>query len=160
MSITTRKALLSDADALSDLSMRSKQSNGYDDAFMEACRDELTVREEDFRTTDYWVAVEDGICGMVGLMPDADGKAAEICALFIDPDHQRKGIGQMLWDLVVKDAKARGLASLYLYADPGAIAFYEAQGLETIGQEPSGSIPGRTLPHMELKLVPDLKVSD
>jgi N-acetylglutamate synthase-like GNAT family acetyltransferase len=152
MSITTRKARLSDAETLSDLSMRSKQSNGYDDAFMEACRDELTVREEDFQTTEYWVAVEDGICGMVGLTPDADGKAAEVCGLFIDPDHQRKGIGQMLWDIVVKDASKRGLTSLYLDADPAAVPFYEALGLKTIRQEPSGSIPGRFLPHMELRL--------
>jgi hypothetical protein len=58
----------------------------------------------------------------------------------------------MLWDIVVKDASKRGLTSLYLDADPAAVPFYEALGLKTIRQEPSGSIPGRFLPHMELRL--------
>ena len=38
-----RRAVAGDANALSDLSFRSKASNGYDADFMDACREELAV---------------------------------------------------------------------------------------------------------------------
>ena len=47
--IRIRRALETEGAALSDLSIRSKQSNGYDDAFMDACRDELAVTPERLR---------------------------------------------------------------------------------------------------------------
>ncbi len=46
-------------------SMRSKQSNGFEDEFMEACREEVAVNEGHFSTTNYWVSEADEICGVV-----------------------------------------------------------------------------------------------
>jgi len=43
MTVTIRRARSDEAGVLTDLSMRAKRSNGYDEAFMEACRAELTV---------------------------------------------------------------------------------------------------------------------
>ena len=46
MDIEIRPARLEDAGVLTELSMRSKRSNGYDEYFMAACRKEPTVTDE------------------------------------------------------------------------------------------------------------------
>ena len=54
--IGIRRARPVDAKALTVLCMRSKQSNGYDDAFMAACSDELTITPKRLLNEEYWVA--------------------------------------------------------------------------------------------------------
>ena len=152
MDIAIRRARPEDAEALTDLSIRSKASNGYDEAFMAACREELTVTEESLGEGENWVAEAGGIRGCACLSADPDGRAGEIHAFFIDPDWQRRGIGRLLWQKLLERAKESGLARLHLDADPAAVPFYEALGFEVIGESPSGSIAGRTLPHMTLCL--------
>jgi hypothetical protein len=66
-----RRARPDETGVLSDLCFRSKQSNGYDDTFMAACRDELTVREADLRAGEYWVAEADAVCGCACLLAAA-----------------------------------------------------------------------------------------
>ncbi|MGI9508154.1 MAG: GNAT family N-acetyltransferase [Geminicoccaceae bacterium] len=151
MNIEIRRARADEADLLTRLSMRSKQSNGYDDAFMEACRVELTVTAARMEEGEYWVAAADGILGCVCLVDDGDG-SGEVHAFFIDPDHQRRGIGRRLWQKVVERARILGIERLSLDADPGAVPFYEALGFVTVGAAPSGSITGRSLPRMHIVL--------
>ena len=43
-------------------------------------------------------------------------------------------------------AAESGYTSLRIEADPNALGFYQAMGASQIGEAPSGSIPGRTLP--------------
>ncbi len=132
--------------------MRAKRSNGYDDAFMDACREELTVTASDLEDGEYWVARSDAVCGLVCLENGADKGQGEVHALFVDPDRQRQGIGRMLWLKVVERAKTRGFASLHLDADPAAVPFYRAMGCVVVGEAPSGSIAGRMLPRMAILL--------
>lgn len=152
MTIQTRRAKPDEAAVLTELSIRSKQSNGYDDAFMDACRQELTVTGEHLSSRAYWVAEAGTICGVVGLAVDEDGLSGEVCSLFVDPKWKRKGVGRLLWQTLVKHAKSKGLTSLRLDADPAAVPFYETLGLKIVGQVPSGSIEGRSLPHMMFEL--------
>lgn len=152
MRIEVRKALPGEAGALTELSFRSKRSNGYDEAFMEACREELTVTPQRMEAGEYWVAIADRICGCACLLTDTETASGEVHAFFIDPHYQRRGIGQRLWGEIRRSAKAKGLATLKLDADPFATAFYERLGFVTTGQSPSGSIPDRMLPRMELSL--------
>ncbi len=152
MQITIRRARLEEAEALTDLSMRAKQSNGYDDAFMEACRAELAVTPARMTEDEYWVAETDALCGCVCLIENRDGRSGEVHAFFIDPALQRRGIGQLLWRKVVEQAKSKGLAMLHLDADPFAVPFYEAMGFAVVGEAPSGSLEGRMLPRMEIQL--------
>lgn len=129
--------------------MRSKQSNGYDAAFMAACREELTVTAERMAEGAYWVAESGGaIRGCVCLGIDEGGTSGEINAFFTDPAHQRRGIGMALWTKILEEARRAGLVRLHLAADPAAVPFYQRLGFVTIGQIASGSIPGRSLPHM------------
>ena len=152
--VRLRRAVPADAPALTDLALRSKRSNGHDDAFVEACREELTVTAEDLREGECWVADEGGARGFAMLRPGCPDGVGEVHALFVEPDRQRTGIGRALWDRLVERARARGFTELRLDADPAAVPFYRSVGLETIGESPSGSIPGRMLPRMAGRLNP------
>ena len=156
MNISIRPAVAEDAAALSALSMRSKQSNGYDDTFMQACRQELTVTPVQLESGGWWVAESaqsggDEYCGCVCLRDSLDG-TGEVHAFFIDPAWQRRGIGRKLWKKVLECAHAQRITRIILDADPAAVPFYRALGFETIGEKPSGSIVGRMLPHMAISL--------
>ena len=152
MSICIRRAHVNDTEEMIALALRSKQSNGYDDAFMEACIGELEVNAEKLGEAEYWVAEDNGVCGMVALCPDAEGTSAEIGAFFIDPERKRHGIGRLLWKKTLARSKKLGIEKLSLDADPAAVPFYEALGFKIVREVPSGSIPGRCLPHMEMTL--------
>lgn len=150
-----RRARPDEADLLTELCLRSKASNGYDDAFMAACRAELTVTPALMAECEFWVADDAGVCGCVGLLVGADGRSGEVHAFFIDPARKRQGIGRRLWDALAARARERGLAELQLDADPFAVPFYEALGFVTTGAAPSGSIPGRRIPRMRFELSPN-----
>lgn len=148
--IKIRRAKIGDAERMTNVIFRSKQSNGYDDAFMEACREELRVTADSLKQAEYWVAEDSAICGCVALA--IDGERGEVENFFVDPDRQRQGIGQILWDQVMARVNTANVTRLVLDADPAAVPFYEAMGFVIIGQTPSGSINGRMLPLMELTL--------
>ena len=153
--ITLRPARPEDCDALTALSLRSKRSNGYDDAFMAACIAELTVTPADLEAGEYWLAEaadREDLYGCACLRADEDGVSGEVEAFFIDPPWKGQGIGRQLWQKLLERAQAKGLMRLYLDADPAAVPFYQAMGFRIIGESPSGSIPGRSLPHMSLSL--------
>ncbi len=115
---------------------------------MAACRDELTVTDEHLKDGEYWVAESGVVCGCACLRADPNSRSGEVHAFFIDPAWQRKGIGRLLWQKLVERAKEKGLTGLHLDADPLAVPFYEALGFKVTGEAPSGSIAGRSLPHM------------
>ncbi|GAB4537567.1 MAG: hypothetical protein Tsb0019_38740 [Roseibium sp.] len=151
---TIRRAELRDREALTDLCMRSKQSNGYDDAFMAQCADELRVRDAWIIEDDFWLAeAPDGsVAGCIRLSTgEADG-TGELATCFVDPDWQGRQVGQSLFDVLVDRARALKLTAIGLDADPVAEPFYARMGFRTVGRAPSNSIPGRMLPRMELKV--------
>ena len=150
MNIDIRRARLDEADQLTDLSMRSKQSNGYDDEFMKACREELTITAERMVEGEYWVADCNGICGCVGLSWNGNFRLGEVHAFFIEPMRRRQGIGKLLWNKLLDRAGEMGVGQLYLDSDPNAVPFYEMLGFETVSETPSGSIPGRSIPRMRM----------
>jgi GNAT superfamily N-acetyltransferase len=148
-----RAAQPGDVGALSALAMRSKAHWGYDDAFMDACRAELTVRPEDLACGTVVVAEVDGeLAGFSRLTgPDGDG-VGEADMLFVEPERIGRGTGRALFDRLRADAVARGCLALRIEADPNAAAFYERQGAVRTGEVPSASIPDRALPILRLDL--------
>lgn len=149
-----RPAVPGEAGVLSALIFRSKQSNGYDAAFMAACRAELTVAETDIAAGRYHVA-EDArgvLLGCACLRDTGRAGVGEVAMMFVAPEAKRRGIGQALMARLVLEARATGLIRLELDADPAACAFYQAQGFCEVGLVPSGSISGRMLPRLALSL--------
>lgn len=151
---TCRKARLDEMDALTDLCMRSKQSNGYDDAFMAACEEELRVKRSWIEDDDFWVLeTSDGhLAGCIRMELEGTDGAGELATCFVDPDFQGKGAGRQLFENFIARVKELGLKHIWLDADPEAEPFYARMGFVTTGRAPSGSIPGRTLPRMEMHL--------
>ena len=150
--VVLRRARPDEMDALTALCLRSKASNGYDEAFMAACVEELTVRPQWFERSEFWLAEKRGrIVGCARLTPDDPG-TAEIETFFVEPEFRSTGVGRRLWEHLKGRARERGLARLHLVADPYAEPVYERFGFRTVGRAASGSIPGRTLPRMEMIL--------
>ena len=146
-----RPARPEEAAALSDLALRAKAHWGYDNAFLKACRAELTVTAVVMVDRRTFVLEESGrILGFYQLTLDAG--IADVAFFFIDPPAIGHGLGARLWEHLVAEAKRCGATKLTIEADPYAEAFYKKMGAETVGTAPSASIPGRTLPLMEFAL--------
>ena len=151
MTLVLRGALPGEADILTDLCLRSKAVWGYDEAFMAACRAELTITAQDLARSQIQVAIDDGrIIAMAQLAQH--GRIADIDKLFVDPDVMRSGAGRALFAWCVETARAAGAVALTVVADPDAAGFYRRMGMTEDGKEPSGSIPGRMLPKLHMAL--------
>ena len=100
------------------------------------------IRDEDVleaieRTGRGWVVEAGG--EIVGF---AIGNATNgnIWALFVDPDHERRGYGRRLHDTMTQWLRSRGLGQLWLTTEPGTRAqkFYESAGWRFTGMTPQG----------------------
>jgi GNAT superfamily N-acetyltransferase len=144
-----------EAGLLSDLALRSKGHWGYDQAFLDACRDELTLTPADVRAKRAIVAERGGrVVGFYTLA--GDPPVASLDHLFVEPAEIGTGVGQALWRHAVAAAQALGFTRLEIEADPDAEAFYLAMGARRRGTVPSGSIAGRRLPLLDYRIaLPD-----
>jgi GNAT superfamily N-acetyltransferase len=149
--IQLRDARKSELPSLSELCLRSKAVWGYDDAFMTACRAELTLHPEELRSTSLQLAVRDST--VVGLtqvkVTDTD---ADLLKLFVEPALLRSGVGRLLFEWATARARGLGAVRMMIEADPGAVPFYERMGARHAGFAPSQSILRRMLPCMQLDL--------
>jgi GNAT superfamily N-acetyltransferase len=146
-----RDARKSELPSLGELCLRSKAVWGYDDAFMAACRTELTLRPDELQSTCLQVAVRDST--VVGLaqvkVTDTD---ADLLKLFVEPALLRSGVGRLLFEWATARARALGAVRMIIEADPGAAPFYVRMGARYAGLVASPSIPGRMLPCMQIDL--------
>lgn len=149
--IELRPAHASELRELSALCLASKAVWGYDDGFLEACRDELTLTGDDLAKTEIVVASEDGVLLGVAQI-ESKGGTADLIKLFVAPDHMGRGLGRKLMAWCIEIARCRGADILTIEADPDAAPFYARMGAKNAGTAPSGSIPGRMLPRMVLAL--------
>lgn len=145
-----RPATAVEAPHLSELAFRSKALWGYSDAFMQACREELTITPDD---DAYVLEMDRVVVGFYSLEPLADGRL-DLAHLFVDPPHVRRGYGRHLLHHAIERARAMGHHTLLIVSDPHAAPFYEAAGATLVGTSPSQSIPGRLLPTFEVALAP------
>ena len=149
--IRLRNALQDELSSLSGLCLRSKAHWGYDEAFMAACRAELTLHPDELRTTSLQVAERDAaVAGLAQVK--VTGADADLLKLFIEPALLGSGIGRLLFEWATAKARDLGATRMIIEADPGAAPFYERMGAHHAGFAASGSIPGRMLPRMLMEL--------
>jgi N-acetylglutamate synthase-like GNAT family acetyltransferase len=154
--VTLRRARPHEAGTLSDLALAAKGYWGYDQAFLETCRDELTFSPEEVVRRHFVVAELDGL--VVGFYSvDGDPPVGELGNLWITPGKIGTGLGRVVWQDSMATAAAAGFEHLTIDAEPNAEGFYRKMGAERVGETPSGSIPGRMLPQLRVK-VPAAKV--
>ncbi len=133
---------------ITPLAFRSKASNGYDAAFMAACRAELTFDAGSFARGETWL-YEDAAGRVLGFFDlRLEDGTAEVYALFVEPDCKGAGVGRALWSMLAARAAALGAGRIGVDSDPAAVPFYLRMGMEPAGEAPSGSIPGRMLPRL------------
>jgi ribosomal protein S18 acetylase RimI-like enzyme len=151
--IVIRSAVPDDADALSELAMRSKAHWGYDARFMELCRAELTMTAARMSEEEIVVAggAERGLAGFASFMRGPDG-TVEVMNCFVEPALIGTGIGHALMTELIARARTMGIAVMMVDSDPQAEGFYRRHGFRRVGEAPSGSIPGRSLPRLRLDL--------
>jgi len=139
------------ADALSALAMRSKAYWGYNQVFLDACREDLTIRASEIEHELVYVMSEAGrLVGYYrvrGVPPDG-----ELVDLFVDPLAIGQGYGGRLLRHAAETAREHGFAALTLQSDPHAEGFYVAMGAIRIGLSVSTVLPDRLLPLMRLEL--------
>lgn len=131
--------------------MRSKAVWGYDAAFMEACRAELTLDPRDLVSSRIAVAARgDSVLGVVQVR--MAGRNADLAKLFVEPAALRSGVGRALFAWATDAARDIGAARMVIEADPDAVPFYRRLGAHDAGLAPSGSIAGRVLPKLVFQL--------
>lgn len=149
-----RPPVPADIDELNALILTSKAHHGYDADFMQACEDELRLTPAHLAAGHMCCAVDgERMAGMVELR-EAEGDL-HIEKLFVHPDYMGRGIGTRLMEWVETRARLNGCFVLLIDSDPGAASFYERLGAVKVGDVPSGSVTGRTLPRYEFRLDTD-----
>lgn len=147
-----RRPHTSEYEALSTLAYRSKAHWGYDEAFMNACRAELTVTPDRLPHQPVEVLEVDGTVVGLFALDRLDDETVELDLLFLAPEHIGKGYGRKLVDRAKEVAFTQLEGTrLRIQGDPHAEGFYLAMGARPIGSQPSVSIPGRNLPLFELR---------
>ena len=147
------KASRKDAEALTELALKSKAHWGYSKKQIESWRADLTVTEEMFDKWTVFKYMEDveiaGFC-ILNLNEDSDQAILEF--LFVLPKYIGKRIGARLLRHAVYIASNQNRKVMNLEADPYAEPFYTKHGFQIIGKAKS-SIPNRFLPVMEKELI-------
>ena len=150
---TIRRARPDEAGALTELGLRSKARWGYDAAFVEDCREALTVSARRGRERHpFFVAEQNGpVVGFYGLVPLATADRARL--LFVEPGSIGRGHGRRLFRASRGDG-ARGSMRqhLLIQSDPHAEGFYLAMGAERVGELPSPLRQERALPILRYPL--------
>ncbi len=146
-----RPARADEALQLTELCLRSKAVWGYDEAFLAACRAELTIEAELIDPADTQVAeIDHDLAGFAQVRRGTSH--LHLDKLYVEPTRCRSGIGRALFAWVVETARRLGSSIISIDADPNARAFYERLGAVHTGFVASGSIPGRFIPRMTYRL--------
>lgn len=180
MAYTITDATPERADILTNIAMQSKGVWGYDEAFMQAARQELMVTPQRLSSPHFinrcLVENEKQVQGFYSLSLQPDGQelasykmesrylsnlkkwfnsqtVIELEALFILPTSMGKGYGQALFKHAISSQEIKPFSTLLIQSDPNALSFYQKLGCQLIGEKESGSIKGRFLPLLMWDLV-------
>ena len=147
-----RRANGREVEFLYQLALRSKGHWGYSSSFIDACRDELTVKVRDIEAGNVFVFDRAGKPAGFYSLERLSNERVELDFLFIEPKLIGTGLGGALFQHACGEATRRGYAVLEIQGDPNAEPFYIAMGARHSGSKASASIPGRTLPTFEVEL--------
>ncbi|WP_435414594.1 GNAT family N-acetyltransferase [Polaribacter aestuariivivens] len=144
------KAVLSDANKLTEIAINSKAFWGYSDELIESWREDLTVTPKMFQDFNIYKYIVDTEIAGFYILYRANIRTSFLEFLFVSPKFINQGIGKQLLDHAIKYCIGGSSAILNVLSDPNAEAFYAKHGFKVIGRRES-SIKGRLLPEMELE---------
>jgi len=132
--VTVRPARADDARAICSVRARAIRLSAvshYTDSEIDAWANRATPESyaEAMRTRRIVVAETPGASGprIVGFGQLHPGEGI-VEAIYVDPDHERQGIGTALFRALERDARAAGLPGLMLEASLNSVPFYETMG--------------------------------
>ena len=153
-----RPAKPTEAEQISRLAIESKAHWGYGAEAMATFRVELTFDGETLARRLAHVAEDSReLLGFYTLADatestlDLDRDCVELEHLYIRRDRLKQGLGAALLNHASVAARKLGAQRLLIQSDPNAEGFYAKLGARVLARIPT-SIPGRTLPLMELWL--------
>jgi N-acetylglutamate synthase-like GNAT family acetyltransferase len=146
--LTLRRADPNQAATLTALAIRSKAFWGYSADFMEACRAELLVSQDNIQDSKNQYVIAESAGEVLGFyaLERLSASEFELDALFVEPLHIGTGVGRRLIRHAIQAVAGAGGRELFIQGDPNAEKFYCAAGGKLIGTRESASIPGRSLP--------------
>jgi GNAT superfamily N-acetyltransferase len=145
-----RRAIASDAEALTAIAHAAKSHWKYPEAWIALWRRDLTMSPEFIDRYPVHIAVEnDAPVGFYALL--FAGADCELEHFWVLPARMGAGIGRRLFEHAVESCRAIGVRRLWINADPNAEGFYRRMGARRVGEVPS-TPAGRTLPRLELTL--------
>lgn len=133
------------------IGFRSEGHWGYPSELLSKLRGELTVTPELIEAGVIVAEAEHRLLGFAA-MSRTDQQTAELWYLFVEPSAIGCGVGRLLWQASLAEARRAGLRRMRIESDPHAAEFYEAMGARLLGENPSGSVSGRLLPVFEVSL--------
>lgn len=83
------------------------------------------------RRTRVAVTDDGAIAGFITRL-DLNPGTVEVEDLFVDPERMRQGVGRRLLEDLVADARRRGVTSVEVTANPGAVPFYRHTGFTPV----------------------------
>lgn len=131
-----REATPADVQALSSIALAAKASWGYSPSQLAAWRAQLVVTPE---SLSRWFTFVLELEGMVVAFAQVNPEVSpwEFEALWVLPQHMRRGFGRALVAHAAAHAAARGQTALAIDSDPNAEGFYLRCGAEVVGHVPA-----------------------
>ena len=144
MDVVIRRALPSDALALTRVAHAAKRHWRYPEDWIRLWRDALTVTPAFVARHPVGCAVRGAsVLGFYAL--SGTGPVRELEHLWVVPGHIGRGVGARLLEHAVAALRADGARELRIASDPYAVGFYLRMGARCLGDWPS-TPRGRTLP--------------
>ena len=120
-----------DAAELTAVAFAAKRNWGYPESWIQGWRDILTVTPKLVAENPTFSATEaDRVVGFYSLTA---GPHPDLTHLWVLPVAMGRGFGRALFEHAVEQARALGLASFEIEADPNAEGFYLHMGAKRIG---------------------------
>ena len=120
-----------DAAELTEIAFAAKRHWGYPESWIQSWRDILTVTPALVATNPTFSATEDD--RVVGFYSLTSEPRPDLTHLWVLPSAMGRGFGRTLFEHAVEQARALGLASFEIEADPNAEAFYLHMGAQRVG---------------------------
>lgn len=128
--VSLRRAVVEDSEAIVKLQAKSIQELGkshYEQAVIDAWCDALDTEIVRKAISERFVVVAEEnakLCGFGTL----NLEKKKIQMLYVDPQFAGRGIGSMIIDAMIEEARRQGLLELTLESSLNAIAFYQKHG--------------------------------
>lgn len=146
MPAVIRQAKPDEAEAITDLVLRSKAHWGYSAEFMRYVGPILTVTAAYLNQHPAYVFIDDGQMLGFASLKELTPEEVELDLLFVAPEAIGQGVGRQLLAVMKEVAAAAGYQTLFIESDPYAAGFYEQMGGRLVGYRPVPAVPGRELP--------------